>query len=67
MMLSKENIEKIVWGGLYTADPESLASYEKVNKQNPWDQRYDHWIPVHLARNGEDQYYMINTYQIDRT
>lgn len=65
-MLSYENVERLIFTGIYTASARALAPYEKINESFPWDQRYDFWIPVKVpSKNGEDHYYMINTYQVE--
>ena len=65
-MLSESNIAKIVFGGIYTANPIDLFGEEHINDSNPWDQRYKYWIPVCVPqKNGTKEYYMINCYQID--
>lgn len=66
-MLSKENAEKLVFGGIYTADPKTLLRYESVNIQDPWDQRYKHWIPIYFTDgDGTGHYAMVNCYQVER-
>ena len=57
-MLKQENIDKIVWGGIYKANSE-VNQY--CVRSNGNDQRYEYWVPAFNEKNGE--YYMINTYQ----
>ena len=66
-MLSKANAEKLVFGGIYTANPADLAAYEHINTDSPWDQRYRYWVPVRILneKTKEHKFYMVNCYQID--
>ena len=65
MTLSKENAEKIVWGGIYTTSPRRLSDYEHINPDNCWEQRYQYWIPVCVPKEDGPTYYMVNCYQIN--
>lgn len=65
-MLSKENIDSLVFGGIYTVDnPLDLARFGgRTNTDHPWDQRYLHWVPVRIEKDGKTEFYMVNTYQL---
>ena len=56
-----KDIKDVIFGAIYTADPKSLSKWEHVNRDYPWDQRYEYWIPA--VANGN--IYMVNTYQIE--
>lgn len=65
MELSKENIDKLIFGGIYKIDREDLRRWcpNQVERLN--DQNYGIWIPVHsINKKGEEHYYMIDTYQV---
>lgn len=64
--LSKKNIKKIVFGGVYVANPSDIEKYYSKYTDGLNDQRYGWWIPTHSIdrETGEDKYYMIDTYQI---
>ena len=66
MSLSQENINKLVFGGIYRADPKEVGIYCSKYNDRLNDQRYGWWIPAHAKdkNTGEDKYYMIDTYQI---
>lgn len=66
-MLSYENIERLVFTGIYTASARSLEAYETINNSYPWDQRYDYWIPICVPNKDGNRYYMVNTYQVEPT
>lgn len=64
-MLSKENIDKLIFGGIYRIDYNDLKTWcpNQLNGLN--DQHYGIWIPVHsINKNDEENYYMIDTYQM---
>lgn len=66
MELSNKNIKKIVWGGIYDVDLEEIEKYLPRYNDNFNHQHYGIWIPVHyINKNNEDNYYMIDTYQVD--
>lgn len=64
--LSKDNIGKIVWGGVYTALGTDIEKYYSRYTDGLNDQKYGFWIPTHSKdkETGEDKYYMIDTYQV---
>lgn len=66
MSLSQENINKLVFGGIYTALGTDIEKYLQSYTNRLNDQKYGWWIPVHATdkQTGEDKYYMIDTYQI---
>ena len=64
MELSKENIEKIVWGGVYTALGTDVEKYYSKYTDRLNDQKYGWWIPTHYKKDEKEHYYMIDTYQI---
>ena len=66
-MLSKENIRKLIFGGLYKIDEEDLKIYCPNQLEFLNDQHYGLWVPVHsINSEGQDKYYMLDTYQIDK-
>lgn len=66
MSLSLENIKKIVFGGVYIAEQSDIKRYCSNYTNNLNDQKYGWWIPTHTRNKetGQEQYYMIDTYQI---
>lgn len=67
MNLSKENIDKLIFGGIYKIDCDDLKQWcpNQVERLN--DQHYGIWIPVHsINKEGDENYYMIDTYQMSR-
>lgn len=66
MMLSKKNIKKIIFGGVYTITDEEASKYCKCYMNRLNDQKYGWWIPTHSRYKDEDKYFMIDTYEIDR-
>lgn len=65
MNLSQENINKLVFGGIYQIDDEDLKKWCPNQLERLNDQHYGIWIPVHsINEKGEENYYMIDTYQI---
>ena len=66
-MLSKENIKKLIFGGLYKIEEEDLKIYCPNQLEFLNDQYYGLWVPVHsINSEGQDIYYMLDTYQIDK-
>lgn len=61
MKLSKENYEKLVWGGLYVCNDRIEASLE-TTRWGGGDQRYTHWVPAY--HQDKDEIYMVNLYQM---
>lgn len=66
MKLSNENINKIVWGGIYSAKGTDIEKYNRNYTAQLNNQKYGWWIPAHARRNNEEYYVMIDTYQISR-
>lgn len=67
MELSKENINKIIFGGIYKIDSEDLKEWCPNQLEGLNNQHYGIWIPVHsVNKKGEENYYMIDTYQMSR-
>ena len=65
MNLSQENIDKLVFGGIYQIDDEDLEKWCPNQLERLNDQHYGIWVPVHsISKEGEENYYMIDTYQI---
>ena len=65
MDLSQENINKLVFGGIYQIDSEDLKKWCPNQLEGLNDQHYGIWVPVHSINDeGEENYYMIDTYQI---
>lgn len=65
MNLSQENIDKLVFGGIYQIDDEDLKKWCPNQLERLNDQYYRIWVPVHsINEKGEENYYMIDTYQI---
>lgn len=65
MNLSQENINKLIFGGIYQIDDEDLKKWCPNQLERLNDQHYGIWIPVHsINKEGEENYYMIDTYQI---
>nr|DAH86707.1 MAG TPA: hypothetical protein [Caudoviricetes sp.] len=65
MNLSRENIDKLIFGGIYKIDYDDLKQWcpNQVERLN--NQHYGIWIPVHsINKKGEENYYMIDTYQM---
>lgn len=66
MKLSKETMQKIIFGGIYKVDMSKIGEYSKVYTNPLNDQRYGWFVPVHYMNDKEDNYYMVDTYLIDR-
>lgn len=67
MELSKENIDKLIFGGIYRINYEDLKKWCPNQVEGLNDQHYGIWIPVHsINKKGEENYYMIDTYQMSR-
>lgn len=67
MNLSKENIDKLIFGGIYKIDYDDLKQWCPNQVEQLNDQHYGIWIPVHsINKKGEENYYMIDTYQMSR-
>lgn len=66
MSLSKENKEKIIFGGVYTVDRDDFKKYCPTQLIGLNDQHYDLWVPAVSIVDNEEVYYMIDTYQINR-
>lgn len=65
MELSKENIDKLIFGGIYKIDREDLRRWCPNQVEMLNDQNYGIWIPVHsINKEGKEHYYMIDTYQV---
>lgn len=65
MNLSQENIDKLVFGGIYQIDDEDLKEWCPNQLERLNSQYYGIWVPVHsINKEGEENYYMIDTYQI---
>lgn len=63
MKLSKKNIDKIVFGGIYKIEKEDLREWCPNQLEALNNQHYGFWIPVHsINKEGEENYYMIDTY-----
>ena len=64
-MLSKENIDKLIFGGIYRIDYDDLKVWCPNQLEGLNDQHYGIWIPVHsINKEGKENYYMIDTYQM---
>ena len=64
-MLSKENVDKLIFGGIYRIDYDDLKVWCPNQLERLNDQHYGTWIPVHsINKEGEENYYMIDTYQM---
>lgn len=66
MSLSKENIKKLIFGGIYTVDYNKVEQYCSRYTDNLNDQKYGLWVPCHCKKDDKEEYYMIDTYQISR-
>lgn len=66
MSLSKENREKIIFGGVYTVNRDDLKKYCSNQIRGLNDQHYGLWVPAASIVDNEEVYYMIDTYQINR-
>ena len=67
MDLSKENIDKLIFGGIDKIDTEDLRRWCPNQVEGLNDQHYGIWIPVHsINKKGDENYYMIDTYQMSR-
>ena len=66
MSLLQENMNKLVFGGIYRADVADIKKYCPAYAERLNDQKYGWWIPVHAMdkQTGKNKYYMIDTYQI---
>ena len=68
MELSKENIDKLIFGGIYKIDNEDLKRWRPNQVERLNDQHYGIWIPVHsINKEGKEHYYMIDTYQMSHS
>lgn len=65
MSLSKENKEKIIFGGVYTIDKEDFKKCCPNQLRGLNDQQYGLWIPAVSIMNNEEVYHMIDTYQVN--
>ena len=64
MELSKENIKKLIFGAVYIADYQQIEKYCSRYNDCLNDQHYRLWVPVHYKKDNEEEYYMIDTYQV---
>ena len=67
MNLSKENIKKIIFGGIYVANYNEIEKYASRYNDQLNDQHYGLWVPVHYKKDDKEEYYMIDTYQVSRS
>lgn len=65
-MLNSNNINKLIFGGIYKINDSDLEKYCPNQLDILNDQHYGLWVPVHYQNpDGKDIYYMVDTYQID--